>query len=92
MNNLYNRLLEKELCDNQELIDSMEGELMPTREMTADFKKTEEKSLKQIKELQLKYDIEKEDRKLDKKAAENRINTLIRYFVNNMKKLAINQQ
>jgi hypothetical protein len=50
MNNNYNRLLEKELVDQQRVHVEIMGELEPSRALTQMFKKTEELSLKKIQE------------------------------------------
>lgn len=67
MNNIYNRLLEKELIDQQEKVESIEGELGPARSQTAGFMKTQQESEKEIKELRTKYEIAVDDRKEDRK-------------------------
>ena len=51
MNNVYNRLLEKEILDQRGQLDAVMGELEPSRALTKVFKQTEEQSLKKIQEV-----------------------------------------
>jgi hypothetical protein len=87
-NNNYNRLLEKELIDQKRAFDELFSEVEAQRALSHTFKENEEKSLKKIQEITLKYNMCVEDRKQDKIAFDKRINQLIRDFVKIYKTLS----
>lgn len=62
MDNTMVRLLQNEINKVLEDTDSINNELTSTRKMTKQFKQTEEKSNKMIFELQMKYDMVKEEK------------------------------
>ena len=55
--------------------------------MTKQFKKAEEGSNKKIFELQMKYEMAREEKQVAAEAFEKRLNTMIREFVKAFKKM-----
>lgn len=62
MDNTVVKLLQAEIDKVLEDTDAINNELSSTRKMTKQFKQTEEKSNKMIFELQMKYDMVKEEK------------------------------
>ena len=62
INRVYNRLLEKSVYDSVLAVDAQKLELKSVRKMIDDFKKQEDESKKKIHELNMKYQMVKDEK------------------------------
>ena len=84
---VYPRQLEAQIMDLVVEKDVTMNELQSVRKMTKTFKQTEEQSNKKIFELQMKYEMAKEEKTIAAEGFDKRLNQLIRDFVKMYKNL-----